>query len=101
MDASLHRLSHRADTVLAEMLDAIGAATHQNDYPARIGMSADALQRLAGDRMRSQWMLRTCWELYDFSSHLSVWPHVPAFTDDDVAVVGFFLGKNTQRSLFR
>lgn len=80
------------------LLDAIAGATGRQDFPARIGLTAAALRRIARSRFRANAGLRVvCGKLQEPDGMFDVDGTDEAFTDADAQVVAFFLQGNAKR----
>lgn len=84
----------QAPTLLACVADASGP----EHYPARLGMDSAALHGIAAARMGpggNRHLRRVCAELFVSGASGVVWADSRTFTDDDAAVIGFFLSSST------
>ena len=83
----------QTDTAL---LDDISSATGPEDYPARIGKTAEELRNLTQSRFAANSdTLELCQRLYSNTDGTSCSFNGRGYTDDDALVIGFFLGPNT------
>lgn len=84
---------------VAVLLSAIIAASGPTDYPARIGMSEQALHEIANTRLTANPGLETvCTLLNDNVEGGTLGANLQGFTADDARVIGFFVGRNNMYS---
>lgn len=82
------------------LLALIAAATDHAAYPARIDLTAAALERIALQHMTAGSALHTvCAELHNTNSTGAVDGSSKSFDSDAARVIGFFLERSTRTSL--